>query len=296
MNVSYIKEYIDKDAVIVEDGMFNNLGILGSKPCANILYYMDDSSFAGKLKSGADKICLICNDSVYSSIVNNHDIFFCIVSEPKKVFYYLHNHLVEKTDFYRKLSGKKVHPTCKIDNSAVIYDGVEIGERVTIDANVTIYGNVIIEDNVIIRAGSVIGSEGFQFLNKGDEIIGIKHAGRVRICRNVEIQSNCCIDKAVFNDETVIGEYTKLDNLVHIAHNVKIGKRCMIAANANLGGYVTVGDDVWLGPSVTVSNRLTVGSNAKICIGSVVIRNVSQYQKTFGNPAMIINENGMEEV
>lgn len=285
MDLSYIKNYIDKEAIISKDGIFTNLGIIGGPVHKNILLYMDNPAFIRKL-GNEENICLICNEDVCKVIGERKNISLCVVKNPKGVFYCLHNHLVEATSFYSRMSGKVISRTSHIDASAVIQDGVIIGERVLIEPNVTIYGNVIIGDDVIIRAGTVIGGEGFQFQKDGDAIIGIKHAGRVRICDHVEIQANCCIDKAVFDDETVIGEYSKLDSLVHIAHNVKIGNRCMLAAKAMVAGYVTIGSNVWVGPSAVISNRLEIANNARVSIGSVVIRNVLEGEEVFGNPAI----------
>lgn len=285
MELSIVKKLIDNDAVIVKEGTFENLGIIGNKRNDTLLY-MDNPAFIKKLDKNT-KICLLCNENVHSEIRDWPNICLCIVKDPKRTFYKLHNYLTEKTDFYKKMKGKIISSSCRIDPSAVIQDGVVIGERVVIESHVTIYGNVIIGDDVIIRAGSVIGGEGFQFLKcENNEIIGIKHAGRVRICDNVDIQANCCIDKAVFDDETVIGRYTKLDNLVHIAHNVKLGEGCMLAANAVVAGYVNIGSNVWIGPSAVISNRLRIADNAKVSIGSVVIRDVQNAEEVYGNPAI----------
>lgn len=288
MRLSFIKDYIDEDVIIVKDGNFHNLGIVGEVNSQSTLFYMDNTIMLKKLRKDSN-VLLICNEAVFSEIGEDIDVFVCVAKKPKDVFYKLHNYLVEKTDFYKKMAGVLISPTSEIHPNSVIHDGVVIGERCIIGPNVTIYGNVIIGDDVIINAGSVIGGEGFQFQKSDDGVIGIKHAGRVKICNHVEIHGNCCIDKAVFNDETVLGENSKLDNLVHIAHNVKIGGSCLIAANANIGGYTTIGENVWIGPSATIANRISIGDGARVAIGCVVIRDVPQSKEVFGNPALIIN-------
>ncbi len=287
MKLSYIKEHIDGNAIIAMDGVFNNLGIVSSKVKNNTLLYLDNPSLLRNIEN-ISGVCLLCNENVYKELADKENVHTCVVENPKDIFYKLHNHLAQMTDFYKKITDRVIPNSCRIDPSAVIHDGVLLGENVIVESHVAINSNTIIGNDVVVRSGSVIGGEGFQFLKCGNTIIGIKHAGRVRICDHVEIQANCCIDRAVFDDETTIGEYTKLDNLVHIAHNVKIGSRCLLAANANLGGYVTIGDDVWVGPSATISNRIFIGNNARISIGSVVIRNVLESQEVYGNPALII--------
>ena len=112
------------------------------------------------------------------------------------------------------------------------------------------------------------------------------HAGGVRLGDRVELQANTCVDRAIFGGFTEIGEDTKCDNLVHIAHNVKIGRRCLLAAQAMIAGSVTIGDDVWIGPSAAVLSEITIGDGAYVTIGSVVTRNVAPGQHVTGNFAI----------
>jgi UDP-3-O-[3-hydroxymyristoyl] glucosamine N-acyltransferase len=102
----------------------------------------------------------------------------------------------------------------------------------------------------------------------------------------VELQANCCISKSVFGGFTEIGEDSKFDNMVHIAHNVKMGKRCFAAACAMIAGSVTIGDDVWIGPAAAITSEVDIGDKASITVGSVVSRNVAPGQKVTGNFAI----------
>ncbi|MDB1921743.1 hypothetical protein PMY56_02205 [Clostridium tertium] len=112
----------------------------------------------------------------------------------------------------------------------------------------------------------------------------------VIIGNNVKIQYNSCIDKALYTwDNTVIGDYSKLDDLVHIEHGVKIGIRCLIASRATFGGRNILGDDSWIGLGAIISNGLILGSKVSISLGSVVTKNLKDEEEVSGNFA--INHN-----
>lgn len=135
-------------------------------------------------------------------------------------------------------------------------------------------------DAVLIGSNNSIGFEGFGF-HKGKRI---PHKGGVLIGSNVEIGSNTCIDRAVIGD-TVIGDNVKIDNLVHIAHGVKIGNGSIIVAGAVICGSVTIGENVWVGANACIRQHLTIGDNAVIGMGAVVVKDVPAGQTVAGNPA-----------
>ena len=177
-------------------------------------------------------------------------------------------------------------PTRYIASTAAISRGANIGENPIIYNHVTIYQNVRIGKRVIIHDGAVIGSDGFGFKRNGNgELVKFPQIGGVVIGDDVEIGANCTIDRAALGD-TVIGDSTKLDNLVHIAHGVRIGKRCLLAACVMVAGGVKIGDDVWVGPSAAISSELTIGDGAYITLGSVVTKDVAPGQKVTGNFAI----------
>jgi UDP-3-O-[3-hydroxymyristoyl] glucosamine N-acyltransferase len=104
--------------------------------------------------------------------------------------------------------------------------------------------------------------------------------------RVVEIQSNTCVDKAVFGGFTVVGQGSKVDNLVHIAHNVRLGPRNRVVAGAMVAGSVVTGEDVWIGPMASISSELTVGDRAAVSLGAVVTRSVPADTRVSGNFAI----------
>ncbi|MDY6833875.1 MAG: UDP-3-O-(3-hydroxymyristoyl)glucosamine N-acyltransferase [Chloroflexota bacterium] len=185
-------------------------------------------------------------------------------------------------DFNNQIANSaQIHPTAYIESK-----NVRIGERCEIGPNVSILENSILEDDIVIRAGAVVGTLGFEFKRILGRIVPVIHAGGVFIHNRVELQANSCVSKDIFGGFTEIGDDTKIDNLVHIAHGVVIGKRCLLAACAMIAGSVIIGDDVWIGPSASVSSEIVIGDRASITLGSVVTKNVASGQKVTGNFAI----------
>lgn len=156
----------------------------------------------------------------------------------------------------------------------------QISQFSRIGKNTIIHEGTIIEDNVIIGDNCTIGGVGFGY-HKSEQI---PHRGIVRIKKGTIIHSNVCIDRAVIG-ETVIGENVRIDNLVHIAHGVKIGDRSMIIANATICGSVIIGKDCWISPNSSIIQKVNIGDNAVIGLGSVVISDVPSGKTYIGNPA-----------
>jgi len=147
------------------------------------------------------------------------------------------------------------------------YDCVELGENVGIGPNCS------------------IGFEGFGFEPDEDGTYHrFPHIGKVIIGDDVEIGANTCIDRGALGD-TIIGAGTKIDNLVHVAHNVRIGKNCMIIALTCLGGGVIIEDGVYVGIGASVRNQITIGEKAFIGMGAVVVKDVDPGITVIGNPA-----------
>ena len=147
----------------------------------------------------------------------------------------------------------------------------------------------MIGNNVVIQDGSKIGQKGFGFIPIKGKNIKFPHIGKVLIKNNVEIASNCTIDRGSV-DDTIIGENTYLDNQVHIAHNVKIGSNCMIAGQVGFAGSASVGDNVSIGGQAGISGHLKIGNNVKIGGGSGVVKDIADNQIVMGYPAVPLKE------
>ncbi|MFH1397572.1 MAG: UDP-3-O-(3-hydroxymyristoyl)glucosamine N-acyltransferase [Candidatus Omnitrophota bacterium] len=183
-----------------------------------------------------------------------------------------------------------IEDSVSIGAKTIIYPGCYIGANVKIGSNSIIYPNVsireesIIGSNVIIHSGTVIGSDGFGFVTVDGIHHKIPQIGKVVIEDDVEIGSNVSIDRARF-DKTVIGRGTKIDNLVHIAHNVIIGKNCLIVAQAGISGSTTLGNNVVLAGQVGVVGHVNIGDNSIVMAQSGVSKSLPADSIVWGYPA-----------
>ncbi len=201
-----------------------------------------------------------------------------------------------------------VHPEAQIDPSASIGPGCLIGSGTAVEANVVLHGgNQIGNDcrlgescqlfprvvlyprsalgkRVRIHAGAVIGSDGYGYIHDGKRHRKIQQVGGVNIGDDVEIGANTTVDRGAL-DDTVIGEGTKIDNLVQIAHNVVIGKHCLIIAQTGIAGSTKIGNGVTIAGQVGIAGHLHIGDGATIAAQSGVMRDIPGNQTVFGTPA-----------
>jgi UDP-3-O-[3-hydroxymyristoyl] glucosamine N-acyltransferase len=204
-------------------------------------------------------------------------------------------------------AGAYVHPSARLENfvtvdpGAVIGAGAEIGSGTVIGAGAAIGARVrigrdcaigpnatilhaLIGDRVIIHAGCAIGQDGFGFVRGPRGAHKVPQVGRVIIQDDVEIGANSTIDRGAIRD-TVIGEGSKIDNMVHIAHNVSIGRHCLLAGQVGISGSTTVEDGVIMGGQVGVADHLTVGAGAMLGAKAGVMSNVPPGARWAGYPA-----------
>lgn len=178
-----------------------------------------------------------------------------------------------------------------IGSNVVIEANCTIGKQVYIDHNTVIKAGTIIEDKVKIGSNCTIGGVGFGYEPNEDGVYElIPHIGNVRIKQHVEIGNNVCIDRAVMGS-TTLEEHVKVDNLVHIAHGVQIGKNSLVIANAMIAGSVQIGENSWIAPSSSIIQKVKVGSNVLVGLGSVVLKDVENGAIVAGVPAKKINKN-----
>jgi UDP-3-O-[3-hydroxymyristoyl] glucosamine N-acyltransferase len=210
-----------------------------------------------------------------------------VVEEPFEAYLKIVNH-------YHPFipSSKPISDSASIGEGTVIMPNVFIGNNVSIGKNCIIHPNVSIMDDcvigndVIIQASSVIGSDAFYYNKKTNRPIHYKKmisCGRVVIEDGVEIGAGCMIDRGVSND-TVIGEGTKMDNMVHIGHDSEIGKNCLFAAQVGIAGAVKIEDNVILWGQVGVSKTLTIGKDAVVYAQSGVKDSIEGGKVYFGSP------------
>ena len=165
-----------------------------------------------------------------------------------------------------------------------IGEGSKIGSKTKIDSNVTIRENVIIGNNVNINSGTVIGSDGFGIIKDGEKQHQFPHLGSVKIGNDVMIGANCSIDRGTIGN-TIIGEQSKLDNQIQIAHNVKIGRGCIIASQVGIAGSSILGDFVTIAGQVGVVSHIKIGDGSTIASKSAVMQEVGANSIVSGIPA-----------
>jgi len=204
-----------------------------------------------------------------------------------KVYLTCYNYLAMKTGIVGKTIRGSFGRQNTISPLAVItYDRVVIGDFCSFGNRAVIEKNSRIGNRVVIGPGTVVSSEGFEIRRIGGELVPIVHVGGVTIHDDTVIGSYVCIDKSVYGSDTEIMEKTRIDNFVHVAHGVKIGKRCSIGASAMIGGKVIIGDNVTVGLRAIISDQIEIGDGAIISQGAVVTKNVPPGQNVTGNFAI----------
>jgi UDP-3-O-[3-hydroxymyristoyl] glucosamine N-acyltransferase len=182
--------------------------------------------------------------------------------------------------------GSRIGARSNIGAGCAIGSSVHIGADCILHANVTIYDNVTIGDRAVLHSGCVLGADGFGFVRAGDHYEKFPQIGRVEIGNDVEIGANACIDRAALG-VTSIGDGTKLDNMVHIAHNCRIGRHVLIAAQTGLAGEVVVEDYAVIGGQVGIGDKARIESGAVLGSGSGILTSkiVRKNQVVWGTPA-----------
>ncbi len=217
---------------------------------------------------------------------NSKEVFFAI----------LHHFWGKETQYGFRGTGTFISSEVQIDES------VYIGHNCTIIGNIRIGANTIIENNVsisndvtmgtdcLIHSGVVIGADGFGFAFGEDGLpIKVEHFGGVTIGNRVEIGANTCIDRGTI-DRTIIQDDVKIDNLVHIAHNVILKQGAVVVAGAIICGSAQLGENSYVAPGGIVKNQLIIGNSALVGLGAVVTKPVDKSSVVAGIPAKEIRK------
>ncbi len=215
------------------------------------------------------------------SPANNQLIVF--VANPRLSFIQVLNGQVERKP-PTFLAPDKIPSTTYVGPHVNIEEGVEIGKDCILTGNIYIHGQTKIGNGVLIKPGAVVGGAGFGYEDYDGKRLHFPHIGGVIIEDNVDIGSCTCIDRGVLGN-TILRAGCKIDNLVHIAHNVDIGKDAVVIANAMVAGSVKVGDCAWIAPSAVIRDGITVGENAIVGLGSVALKSVPDNAVVYGVPA-----------
>lgn len=280
---SYLENF-KTEYKIINEKEYEVLGILDSRTNKKMLSFIEDEKYIYKIP---ENVTMLFASEKIIDLLPDH-IGIIVTENPRVEFFKFHNFLSETKEYNRAKVKTKLGRNCCISKlSFISSNNVVIGDNVIIEEFVSIKENTIIDDNSIIRAGSVLGSSGFEYKRIDDELMPVYHCGGVKIGSHVEIKCNTVIDKAIYPwDNTIVGDYTKIDNLVHIGHACKIGNRVMIPANSVIGGRVEIGDDSWVGIGSSIRNGIRIGKKARCNMGSVVTKDVKDYSQVTGNFAI----------
>ncbi|WP_312419537.1 UDP-3-O-(3-hydroxymyristoyl)glucosamine N-acyltransferase [Epilithonimonas sp.] len=279
----------------IENGQKGHLSFVGQSRFA---HYMDDTDCAVLIVSEN-----LLEDKAYNPVI-------IAVEDAYLSFQVLMN-------LYQEMQGRKTgieegsffHETAKVgegvyigaftyvsekakigDNTQIfphvyIGKGVKIGKNCKIDSGARIYDYCIVGDNCVIHSNTVIGGDGFGFQPTAEGFKKIPQLGNVIIEDDVEIGSNCSIDRATIGS-TIIGKGTKIDNLIQIAHNVKIGQNNVIAAQAGIAGSTVIGDWNQIGGQVGIVGHIKIGNQVKIQAQSGVNSSAKDGEILYGSPAI----------
>jgi len=188
-------------------------------------------------------------------------------------------------------AGARVGDGSTLGAGVFLGPGVSIGRACTLHPRVVVMDRCVVGDGCTLHAGVVIGADGFGYrpAPDGRGVVKVPHIGNVEIGAGVELGANTCVDRAKFGS-TVIGEGTKIDNLVQIGHNCRVGRACLIAAQAGLSGSVTVGDGVQIGGQTGTADNISIAPGTRVAGQSGIIGNIDAPGTYLGTPPVPLRE------
>lgn len=257
-------------------------------------YIIDEVSPLNEYSEGSLSFCnkaiTVSSDAIVITDQELNTTNSILNATPRTTFIRILDWLVYNVGFALYNNKSQIHSTAKIGQNVVIEDGCIIGENVVIEPNVVIHKGTVIGKNSKIRSCSSIGSDGFGFERlPNDKILRFPHLGKVVIGENVEVGSCTTISRGALSD-TIIHDNVKIDNLVHIAHNVIINNGAFIIACSEISGSVEIGRNAWIAPNACINQKLKIGDDSLIGLGSVVTKDVNPRTIVAGNPAKKIRD------
>ena len=180
--------------------------------------------------------------------------------------------------------GVRLGARCRIGAGTVLGDGVAIGDDTELAPNVVCYPGTRVGSRCLVKAGAVLGSEGFRFISGRDGHRAVPHVGGCVIEDDVRIGALCCVDRGTLGD-TVVGQGTKLDNQVHIGHNARVGRHCLLVAGVLVGGSTELGDGVVVAGGAAIRDHVNIGAGARIGACSMVSSDIPAGAEYSGQPA-----------
>ena len=290
ISVETIIAFLGKRVIMVHGqtkGLFiDNLADV-DRVCETTLDWINPSKTNKQQMVEGSKARVLLTDSSIDPIEGKTLI---VVDNPKVALAEVGNH------FFVENVIPSIHPTAIVDSEAILGRDVYIGPYCVIgkcvigdgcffDSNVRIYDGVEIGNHCSVKAGAVLGGAGFGFERDSDgNLFHFPQIGGLVIGSHVEIGANTCIDRGALSD-TMIGDYSKVNNLCHIAHNNKIGKNVVVTGCVNISGSNVIEDNVWIAPNSSIRGWVKVGEGATVGMAAVVTKNIPAHETWVGNPA-----------
>ena len=281
-----LSSYFNNDQVI-HDCYFETLGLSNSKSGMKFLSFCDTSAYVDEIYNNKEIVGVICKREFMKCFVDK-GLGVALSDDPRKDFFLLHNILANDFVYNNKSTDNKIGHGCKISKKASLdTNGIVIGNNVVIEDYVRIKGPCNIGDNCIIHSGTSIGGDGYEFKRYKSDVLDVVHCGSVNIESNVIIWENSTIHKAVYPwDRTSIGKMSRIGAQSHIDHGAKIGECVEVCARCVISGRADIGNYAFLGPGTIISNRIVIGENSRVLLGSVVTKNIEKNKTVSGNFAI----------
>ena len=286
MNIAYYVEGNNNKKVKGVSSLVNSTS-------SDLSFCSAEGNEAVKLISQSNAGAILCKKSLHGLVHPKQGVQFIFLDNPRFIFVDLANKIFAK----KKMTGisskavisktSKIGARCYIGDYTVIGNNCKIGNDTIIYDRVSLVKDCIIGDRCVIHSGVTVGDDGFAFERDKNDLQLFPHFGKVLIGDDVEICANSHIARGSLSD-TVIGNGTKIDALVHISHNVVVGKNCEITAGAVIGGSTILGDSSWVGLNATLKNKIKVGNNVLVASGASVIHDVPSGDIVAGVPAKSI--------
>lgn len=305
VTVSAIKSFLEAEGLKYE---YHGDGLLEVEGCCplselrshSITWVKKAANYDFSTIDGALNLLIVADKLPSGDGAKNYS--FIVAENPKMIFFEILNRFFVTPQQSFSISSSAVIETDKIGRAVSIGHHCYIGRDVSIGNNVTIKNNVVIEcptvigNNCVIESGTIIGTFGYGYYHTPDhQIKKVPDLGGVVIGDRVEIGANVCIARGTLSN-TIIHDDVKIDNLCHIAHNVRIGARSFVIALSMLGGSCTIEEDAYVAPGAMVMNQLTVGKNSLVGMGAAVTKNVEANKVVAGVPARVLRDHSLTQI
>jgi UDP-3-O-[3-hydroxymyristoyl] glucosamine N-acyltransferase len=262
---------IDQTSV-VRDVAISSTGLLTGDG-QDMLAALHDGAFLNDLLQARSIAAVVTSPDLSSRVPEN--LGLVVSDDPVAIFLDLHEALAGIDGFFRTWKPNEIHADAVIHQTAwIAEENVKISAGVSIGPNATILENVSIAEGCVIHPGAVIGTDGFHIETAAGKPRSVRHAGRVVLGKNVEVQASTNIARSIFGGATSIGADTKIGGHCQIGHAVRIGQRCHIRPSTLISGSTTIGDDVWIAAGCRISNSIHIGDGVAIMFAETVTRSV----------------------